>query len=50
MEFILEIQGITKAFGHTVANDDVSMNVRKGEIHALVGENSTASPGPTAGG
>jgi len=39
VEFILEIQGITKAFPRTVASDDVSVRVRKGEIHALVGEN-----------
>ena len=39
MEFILDIQKITKAFPRTVANADVSMLVRQGEIHALVGEN-----------
>ncbi len=39
MEFILDMEGITKAFPRTVANDDVSLRVRRGHIHALVGEN-----------
>jgi simple sugar transport system ATP-binding protein len=36
---VLEIKGVTKAFPRTLANDDVSLVVRRGEIHALVGEN-----------
>ena len=39
MDFILEMQGITKAFPRTIANNDVDLRVRRGEIHALVGEN-----------
>lgn len=39
MNFILEMHGITKTFARAVANDDVSLRVGKGEIHALVGEN-----------
>jgi simple sugar transport system ATP-binding protein len=39
LDFILDIHNITKAFPRTLANDDVSMRVRRGEIHALVGEN-----------
>ena len=39
MDFILEISDIRKSFPRTVANDDVSLCVRRGEIHALVGEN-----------
>src|SRR3954452_16548643 len=31
--------GVTKRFGVTVALDDVSLAVRPGEIHALVGRN-----------
>src|SRR5690554_2020539 len=31
--------GITKAFPGIVANDDVTLQVKKGEIHALLGEN-----------
>jgi putative multiple sugar transport system ATP-binding protein len=37
--FILEMRGITKVFPGVVALDDVSLSVRRGEIHALVGEN-----------
>jgi ribose transport system ATP-binding protein len=38
-EFVLEMKGITKTFPGVVALDDVSLSVRKGEVHALVGEN-----------
>lgn len=30
---------ITKKFGDFVANDHINLEVRKGEIHALLGEN-----------
>ncbi len=36
---ILEMRNITKAFPGVKALDDVSFKVRRGEIHALVGEN-----------
>ncbi|MGB7070700.1 MAG: ABC transporter ATP-binding protein [Pyrinomonadaceae bacterium] len=36
---MLELKNITKTFGNVVANDNVSLNVRKGTIHAIVGEN-----------
>jgi simple sugar transport system ATP-binding protein len=36
---MLELRNITKTFGNVVANDDVSMTVHKGTIHAIVGEN-----------
>ena len=35
----LELKGITKRFPGVVANDDVSVDVSGGEIHALLGEN-----------
>jgi ABC-type uncharacterized transport system ATPase subunit len=35
----IEMRGITKAWPGVVANDHVDFSVRKGEIHALVGEN-----------
>ncbi|HHW32385.1 MAG TPA: sugar ABC transporter ATP-binding protein [Clostridiaceae bacterium] len=38
-ENILEIKHVTKSFPGVVALDDVSFNIKKGEIHALVGEN-----------
>ena len=35
----LELSGITKRYPGVVANDGVSLNVRPGEIHAVLGEN-----------
>ena len=35
----IEMRGISKAWPGVVANDHVNLTVRKGEIHALVGEN-----------
>ncbi len=36
---MLELKNITKTFGNVVANDNVSIHVHKGTIHAIVGEN-----------
>src|SRR2546426_1923108 len=33
------LEGITKRFPGVVANDDVDLELRPGEVHALVGEN-----------
>jgi ABC-type uncharacterized transport system ATPase subunit len=35
----VEMHHITKRFGQYVANDDISIDIHKGEIHAIVGEN-----------
>src|SRR5215470_8081972 len=35
----LTLRGITKAFGDVVANDRVDLDLRAGEVHAVVGEN-----------
>jgi len=39
MEYIIEMLNITKEFPGIRANDDVTLQVKKGEIHALLGEN-----------
>ena len=38
-EVVLEMRGIRKVFPGIVANDDVSLDIRRGEVHALLGEN-----------
>jgi len=38
-EYIIQMKNISKHFGGVKALTDVSFNVRKGEIHALIGEN-----------
>ncbi len=35
----IEMRNISKSFGAKKANDNVSLEVRKGEVHALLGEN-----------
>lgn len=37
--YVIEMRHITKAFGTFKANDDINLQVRPGEIHALLGEN-----------
>ncbi len=39
MDFVIEMLGITKRFPGIIANDQVRLQVKKGEIHALLGEN-----------
>jgi general nucleoside transport system ATP-binding protein len=36
---LLELRGITKRFPGVLANDDVNLDLRHGEVHALLGEN-----------
>ncbi len=38
-DYIVEMKHITKRFPGIIANDDVSLSIRKGEIFALLGEN-----------
>ncbi len=39
MDYVVEMQNIRKEFPGIVANDNISINLEKGEIHALLGEN-----------
>ena len=41
MEYAIELRHITKTFGSVIANNDVSLDVRKGEILSLLGENGS---------
>ena len=38
-EYIIEMKNITKRFPGIVANDNVSIQIKKGEVYALLGEN-----------
>ncbi|WP_240969429.1 ABC transporter ATP-binding protein [Sneathiella limimaris] len=38
-ETVLQIEGLNKTFGALKATDDVTLDLRKGEIHALIGPN-----------
>lgn len=39
MDYVIEMLGIRKEFNGFVANDDITLQLAKGEIHALLGEN-----------
>ena len=36
---VLELRGITKSFPGVVANDHIDLDLRRSEVHALLGEN-----------
>ena len=38
-EHVIEMLHITKEFPGIIANDDITLQLRRGEIHALLGEN-----------
>ncbi|MBO4289575.1 MAG: ATP-binding cassette domain-containing protein, partial [Lachnospiraceae bacterium] len=37
--YVIEMRHISKTFGTLKANDDITLQLRRGEIHALLGEN-----------
>ncbi len=39
MDYVIEMLGITKSFPGILANDNISLRLKHGEIHALLGEN-----------
>jgi simple sugar transport system ATP-binding protein len=39
MDYIIEMLNITKEFPGIIANDDITLQLKRGEIHALLGEN-----------
>ena len=39
MDYLIEMNGITKVFPGITANDNITLQFKKGEIHALLGEN-----------
>lgn len=39
MEYVVQMLNIRKEFSGIVANDNITLNLRKGEVHALLGEN-----------
>ncbi len=39
MDYVIEMLGITKDFPGIRANDNITLQLRRGEIHALLGEN-----------
>lgn len=39
MDYVIEMLNITKEFPGIKANDDITLQIKKGEIHALLGEN-----------
>ena len=38
-DYVIEMLNITKEFPGIIANDDITLQLRRGEIHALLGEN-----------
>ena len=38
-DYVLELRNATKRYGGVAAVEDVSIGLRRGEVHALLGEN-----------
>ena len=39
--YAIQMKHVTKRFGKVVANDDVSLDIKRGEILSLLGENGS---------
>ena len=37
--YVIKMRHITKEFPGIIANDDITLQLKRGEIHALLGEN-----------
>ncbi|MCB2173503.1 ABC transporter ATP-binding protein, partial [archaeon] len=40
-DLVIKLENVTKSFGDVIANDNVSLDVKRGEILALLGENGS---------
>lgn len=45
-EYAIELRGVTKTFGEVVANDNVNLTLKKGEILSILGENGSGENNP----
>lgn len=41
MEDRIRMEGVTKKFGHTIANNNVNLSIKSGTVHGLAGENGS---------
>ena len=38
-QYLLEMKGICKSFPRVIANDHIDLEIHKGRVHAIIGEN-----------
>jgi len=38
-DYLIELKGMRKAFPGVIANDNIDLKIKVGEVHALLGEN-----------
>ena len=43
LDLVVQMRSITKRFPGVIANDKVDFDLRKGEVHALLGENGVVT-------